>query len=590
MADASATLPARGPHRARPSSRIPTTSRWPAAARSPAWPTPASASSCSARRAAKRGSVSDPALVPRRRSRRACASASCARPPRSLGIADVIVLDHPDGDLRWDDVPGAPRGDRRGHRALPAGRVITFAEDGLYWHLDHIGVHERTYTAVRSLGADAPPLYYVTMPHGVMREVVEAAHAKGGRAARLELLGHRARRVRRRRQAADASSIDVRDWVPRKLAALRCHRTQMGPEQSVRLDRRGRGAALARRRAVPPRADSTPPANPMLEQLGEPVHPCRLRRSTSSAARTAAAGSTSSTSLFHRAQRRRDPRRHPRLPLLHLPGRRRHSGAAPAAGRRPRRAISIEAGPARIWRAARCSASTTTAQAERVRRASPRPTPPPTATPSRRSGRTSKAAISSTASPIPTYIVGARGGPRRRRGTVLARRRPRDRHLRRLGASDAVAARSVVAAAGARRSVLREDLAGAPLHRARAASRSAATATRRCRSRAARSASRCAPTRSCTSGRSGSSSARWRGWSTTAATPGAVLISHTHNQRTWSPSHGQPLSPDGYARSVRDARAAALRRGRAVRRRRRRRPARSVARGRSSGRSTPIRR
>lgn len=27
---------------------------------------------------------------------------------------------------------------------------------------------------------------------------------------------------------------------------------------------------------------------------------------------------------------------------------------------------------------------------------------------------------------------------------------------------------------------------------------------------------------------------------------GAVLISHTHNERQWSPSHGQPLSPDGY--------------------------------------------
>jgi hypothetical protein len=27
---------------------------------------------------------------------------------------------------------------------------------------------------------------------------------------------------------------------------------------------------------------------------------------------------------------------------------------------------------------------------------------------------------------------------------------------------------------------------------------------------------------------------------------GAVLIGHTHNQRTWSPSHGQPLSVEGY--------------------------------------------
>ena len=32
-----------------------------------------------------------------------------------------------------------------------------------------------------------------------------------------------------------------------------------------------------------------------------------------------------------------------------------------------------------------------------------------------------------------------------------------------------------------------------------------------------------------------------------AREPGAVLIGHTHNERTWSPSHGQPLSPEGYA-------------------------------------------
>jgi len=28
--------------------------------------------------------------------------------------------------------------------------------------------------------------------------------------------------------------------------------------------------------------------------------------------------------------------------------------------------------------------------------------------------------------------------------------------------------------------------------------------------------------------------------------PGAAMISHTHNQCTWTPSHGQPLTPDGY--------------------------------------------
>jgi uncharacterized protein YbaR (Trm112 family) len=30
------------------------------------------------------------------------------------------------------------------------------------------------------------------------------------------------------------------------------------------------------------------------------------------------------------------------------------------------------------------------------------------------------------------------------------------------------------------------------------------------------------------------------------ATPGAAMISHTHNQCTWTPSHGQPLTPNGY--------------------------------------------
>jgi uncharacterized protein YbaR (Trm112 family) len=29
--------------------------------------------------------------------------------------------------------------------------------------------------------------------------------------------------------------------------------------------------------------------------------------------------------------------------------------------------------------------------------------------------------------------------------------------------------------------------------------------------------------------------------------PGAAVIGHAHNARTWSPSHGQPLSPEGYA-------------------------------------------
>jgi LmbE family N-acetylglucosaminyl deacetylase len=177
------------------------------------------------------GSCSDAALVPdgnlgnvRVRELRDAAAV--------LGAAETIVLDHPDGDLRWDHVPELHAEIVDLIQRYRPDAVITFAEDGLYWHLDHIGVHERTYTAVLSLGVEAPPLYYVTMPHGVMREVVEAAHAKGGAPPDSSFWGI----------AADAFGdganpptlvIDVRDWAVRKLAALRCHRTQMGPNNPI---------------------------------------------------------------------------------------------------------------------------------------------------------------------------------------------------------------------------------------------------------------------------------------------------------------------------------------------------------------------
>ena len=177
------------------------------------------------------GSISEPDLVPdgdlgRVRTAELRAAAAI------LGIAEVIVLDHPDGDLRWDHVPEL-------HDEIVSlvlkyrpDAVITFAEDGFYWHLDHIGVHERTCTALRSLGDEAPPLYYVTMAKGTMQEVIDAAREKGGAPSDSSFWGI----------APDAFgdeappptlTVDVRDWAPRKLAALRCHRTQMGRNNPI---------------------------------------------------------------------------------------------------------------------------------------------------------------------------------------------------------------------------------------------------------------------------------------------------------------------------------------------------------------------
>jgi len=214
----------------------------------------------------ERGSISDPSLVADGdlasvRTRELHSAAAI------LGISDVIVLDHRDGNLRWEDVPEL-------HAEIVAlverhrpSAVITFAEDGLYWHLDHIGVHERTYTALLSFGADAPPLYYVTMPKGIMREVVQAARAHDADLPDTSFWG-----IVPDAFGAGALpptlAVDVRDWVPRKLAALRCHRTQFGPRHPIlritdEQARRWLGVEYFRRADIPGVAGST------LESIGE---------------------------------------------------------------------------------------------------------------------------------------------------------------------------------------------------------------------------------------------------------------------------------------------------------------------------------
>ena len=187
-----------------------------------------------------------------------------------LGVSEVIVLDHPDGDLRWDRVPELHSEIVAALERYRPDAVITFAEDGLYWHLDHIGIHERTYTAVLSLGAAAPPLYYVTIRQGVMREVVDAAHAKGRAPADSSFWGIAAEAF------GDSARppgfvIDVRDWVPRKLAALRCHRTQVGPNNPIAwIDDDEARQWLGREQFRRSPLDAA--GEPFLECLGEPQH------------------------------------------------------------------------------------------------------------------------------------------------------------------------------------------------------------------------------------------------------------------------------------------------------------------------------
>ena len=139
--------------------------------------------------------------------------------------------------------------------------VITFGEDGLYWHLDHIGVHERTYTAVQSFGAAAPPLYYVTMPQGAMREVVEAAHARGGAPPDSSFWGIAPDAFGDAAKPPDFV-VDVRDVDGAQAGRAALPSDADGPPQPDLLDRRGRRAPPGSASSASDARRSRPPAPP----------------------------------------------------------------------------------------------------------------------------------------------------------------------------------------------------------------------------------------------------------------------------------------------------------------------------------------
>jgi LmbE family N-acetylglucosaminyl deacetylase len=149
-----------------------------------------------------------------------------------LGLTDLVLLDHEDGMLPWTEAERLEADIRRTIGELRPDVVITFGEDGLYGHPDHIAIHERTTAAVAALGADAPALYYVTMPSGRMRQVVRHVAAICRERGIHGAAPHKIFGI------ADADAfgalappptlvVEVGRFAARKLAAIKCHRTQL---------------------------------------------------------------------------------------------------------------------------------------------------------------------------------------------------------------------------------------------------------------------------------------------------------------------------------------------------------------------------
>ncbi len=143
-----------------------------------------------------------------------------------LGIDEVILLQHPDGSLNGVDQALFRQEINLTLRHVRPDVVITFGADGLYWHPDHIIVHERVTEAVDQLGASAPALFYTVFPEGLMRRVVETAQSNPGAPNDISLwtidvdaFGAFA--------AEPTLVVDATSQASQKIAALRCHRSQV---------------------------------------------------------------------------------------------------------------------------------------------------------------------------------------------------------------------------------------------------------------------------------------------------------------------------------------------------------------------------
>ena len=151
---------------------------------------------------------------------------------RVLGIRDVLLLDHEDGMLPWVEHAQLEADILDAITRFQPDVVVTFDEDGLYWHSDHIAVHERTTAAVAHLGAAGPALRYVSMPAGRMRVIVDAASndpeydAEQGDPPPRLILGVADADAFGSMAPAPTLIMEAGEFAGRKLAALRCHRTQ----------------------------------------------------------------------------------------------------------------------------------------------------------------------------------------------------------------------------------------------------------------------------------------------------------------------------------------------------------------------------
>lgn len=143
---------------------------------------------------------------------------SCAE----LGTVLIKCWRRPDGSLRWSDRSAIVRQLIGVLASQQPEAIITFGEDGLYYHPDHIATYELVRRAVKSVPGP-PALYRSVWPKPIMSSFGAELRRRGLSDDLWELTPEDFGTE----DLKDSFAIDVRPFVPRKLAALQAHRTQI---------------------------------------------------------------------------------------------------------------------------------------------------------------------------------------------------------------------------------------------------------------------------------------------------------------------------------------------------------------------------
>jgi LmbE family N-acetylglucosaminyl deacetylase len=146
-----------------------------------------------------------------------------------LGARTVKCLGLPDGSL--EDVAEQLASEvARLLATLSPDAVVTFGPEGLYWHQDHIAVHDAVAAALEGTSR-RPAIHHLVWPHGWMSDLVEAMRGRG-LAPNLWGLDPESWGSD---PDANTVALDVRAHLDAKLHAIGCHASQLPPDHLFRI-------------------------------------------------------------------------------------------------------------------------------------------------------------------------------------------------------------------------------------------------------------------------------------------------------------------------------------------------------------------